>query len=255
MSLPVFLVLLLAGLIPGQTQAAGNMNPAKPATAEVRRPDFNGVWETAEMELVVMPEFNNPKYTERAKHNISESTTRFDPVKDDPTKVCLLKGMPYAMLIRARTYPLEIYQTEQRIVMLFELYDQYRNIRLDQSAVPENYPPSANGYSYARWEGDTLVVETGGLIGMNDIGEFHRSDQAHITERWRLMQHPVHGEVIDIDITVDDPEVYLEPGKGHQVLKRSAPGVVVGGYNCSSMLWDAYVDQRRQEMSGARNTK
>ncbi|MGE0115844.1 MAG: hypothetical protein AB7T07_13295 [Steroidobacteraceae bacterium] len=253
MSLPVLLTLLLlaAGFFSGYAHAAGSAKSSETTSAQ-RHPDFSGVWETASIELTVLPDFNHPKYTERTKQNINEYQTRFNPVKDDPARVCLLKGMPWTMLIRARNYPAEIFQTDQRIFMFFELYDQYRNIHLDQTAVPDAYPPSANGYSYARWEGDTLVVETGGLIAMNDIGEFHRSEQAHIIERWKLMQNPTYGEVLDVDITVDDPEIYVEPVKGHQVLKRSAPGVVVGGYNCSSTLWDTYVDRRRQEMGDAK---
>jgi hypothetical protein len=211
----------------------------------VSHPDFSGVWETAAMELVVMPEANHPHYTQQAAKNINTYETQFSVTKDDPASFCFLKGMPWTMLIRARTYPLEIYQTDQRIVMFFELYDTYRNIRLDRSAVPDGFLPSANGYSYARWEGETLVVETGGLLNMHPIGQNHRSDKAHIVERWRLQQHAIYGEVIDVDIRFDDPEIYTEPVTAHQVLKRSPPGVVVGGYNCSANLWENYIERRR----------
>lgn len=252
------LALAAVGICAGQAGAAGKLSSGKPAVAMnavsgvSHHPDFNGVWEVAAPEVVIRPEVNHPKHTERTKRNIEEYETRFDSNRDDPAKLCFLKGMPWTMLIGARNYPTEIYQTDQRIIMFFELYDQHRNIRLDRTAVPENYPPSANGYSYARWEGETLVVETGGLLDMNAIGQNHRSGKAHFVERWRLLRHPVYGEVIDIDITFDDPEIYLEPVKAHQILKRAPEGVVVGGYNCSSTLWDEYVERRKQELGSGK---
>ena len=38
----------------------------------------------------------------------------WDPKVDDPSLYCDLKGMPWMMLSRARTYPAEIYQTAER---------------------------------------------------------------------------------------------------------------------------------------------
>jgi hypothetical protein len=162
--------------------------------------------------------------------------------------MCLSKGMPWPMLIRARDYPVEIYQTADRIVMMFELYDVYRNIMINGAPKPANYPESPQGWSVAHWEGKTLVIETSGMPPLNPIGPNLRGNGAKIVERWSLGQDPVYGQTLVVDLVQDDPEVFVAPAKGRNILKRAAPDVVVGGYNCSSSLWDAHVDQREQEI-------
>ena len=69
-----------------------------------------------------------------------------------------------------------------------------------------------------------------------------------MTERWQLGQHPEYGQVLEVDITVEDPEIFVTPARAHQVYKRSAAGVVPGGYNCSSSLWDDHIDVRKAEL-------
>jgi hypothetical protein len=195
-----------------------------------------------------MVDDNHPKFTAAAQANLDYYRKHFDPVRDDPANVCLLKGMPWTMLLRPRNYPVEIYQTADRIVMSFELYDTYRNIFLDRDQIPDDVPPSGNGYSIGRFEGDALVVETGQLTALNPIGPYQRSEQARVIERWTLRQHPTLGQTLHVDITVRDPAVYAEPGRGEMLFKRSSPGTRVGGYNCSETLWDEYVKRRREEI-------
>jgi hypothetical protein len=67
------------------------------------------------------------------------------------------------------------------------------------------------GDSRARWEGDELVVETTNLtdktsIGLNGNGLRH-SDKMVITERFKR----VADDVIQYQITVDDPVTYARP--------------------------------------------
>src|SRR6187399_1915934 len=63
----------------------------------------------------------------------------------------------------------------------------------------------------ARWDGDTLVVETTNLtdktsIGLNGNGLRH-SDKMKITERFKR----VAADVLQYQITVDDPVTYVKP--------------------------------------------
>ena len=67
------------------------------------------------------------------------------------------------------------------------------------------------GDARARWEGDELVVETTNLtdktsIGLNGNGLRH-SDQMKITERFKR----VAADVIQYQITIDDPVTYVRP--------------------------------------------
>jgi hypothetical protein len=210
--------------------------------------DFSGVWETISMERVIMPEAGQPPYTDAVQQAVTEYDTRFDSRVDDPALFCLSKGMPYTMLNRARNYPMEIFQTEKRIVMFFELYDMYRDIHLDASGVPENFPPTANGYSYARWEPGALVIETAGMVGLHRIGQVHRSEDARILERWSFKQDPEFGQVLNVDMTITDPGVYTAPVHAHHEFKRSAPGTVVGGYNCSNTQWSEHIKKRTAQL-------
>lgn len=218
------------------------------------RPDFNGVWVMAAYDLVYLPQEHNPPYNARTQANMERYRTEFDPVVDDPAQFCVRMGMPWRMLNRARDYPVEIYQTDQRVIMLFEGHDDYRSIRLDRTTVPENLPLLANGWSNAVWEGDQLVITTSNLTGRSEINTLQRSEAAVITERWTLKRHPEFGDVVEIDITMVDPERYDAPIHARNVYKRAEPGIEVGGYNCADALWEEHLIRREEELAGAAET-
>lgn len=213
------------------------------------KPDFNGVWVMADYDLVYLPQEHDPPYTDETRANMERYRTEFDPVIDDPAQFCVRMGMPWRMLNRARDYPQEIYQTDKRIIMLFEGHDDYRSIRLDRTTVPENLPALANGWSNAHWEDQTLVITTSNVTGRTEINTLQRSENAVITERWTLEKHPEYGDIIDIDITMIDPQRYTAPVKARNVYKRAAPGVEVGGYNCADALWEEHIAKREEELA------
>lgn len=213
------------------------------------KPDFNGVWVMASYDLVWLPQEHDPPYTPEIKAEMERFRTQFDPKVDDPAQLCVRMGMPWRMLNRARDYPVEIYQNPDRIIMLFEGHDDYRSIRLDRTTAPENLPALGNGWSNAKWDGDTLVITTNNLTARSTINPLQRSESAEITERWTLQKHPEFGDVVDIDITMTDPERYTAPIKARNVYKRAAPGIEVGGYNCADALWEEYLVKREAEIA------
>ncbi|HQA17780.1 MAG TPA: hypothetical protein PK680_05280 [Novosphingobium sp.] len=217
------------------------------------KPDFNGVWVMASYDLVWLPQEHNPPYTPEIQAEMDRFRTQFDPKVDDPAQLCVRMGMPWRMLNRARDYPVEIYQNPDRIIMLFEGHDDYRSIRLDRTTVPENLPALGNGWSNAKWDGDTLVITTSNLTARTTINPLQRSESAEITERWTLKKHPEFGDVVDIDITMTDPERYTAPIKAHNVYKRAAPGIEVGGYNCADALWEEYLVKREAEIAAKKH--
>jgi hypothetical protein len=208
------------------------------------KPNFNGVWELQDMAKVVRPEIGNPPYTPAAA-KIAAEFKSWDPKKDDPSLYCDLKGMPWMMTSRARTYPAEIYQTAERIDMFFELFDTSRSIRVNGQPAPKDLSPSINGYSTAKWEGDTLVIRTTALAERLYPSPQLRSEKAVMTERWKMVKDPKDGDLIEIDIQIEDPVVYTRPVQGKQVLKRAGADVVVASYNCPEKLWLKHVDDRR----------
>jgi hypothetical protein len=229
--------------------AACSHVPAGGSAASV--PNFAGVWEMLDINQVVRPELGKPPYTPQAQKVVDEYKT-WDPKKDDPSLYCDLKGMPWLMLSRARTYPTEIHQSPDRLNLFFELFDASRTIRLTDQPVPANLTPSINGYSTARWEGQALVVRTQGLAERLYPSPQLRSEKAVITERWELVKDPAHGDLIRIDFTIEDPVVYQTPVKGRQVWKRSAAGTTLASYNCPEKLWLKHVDDKRASAKASR---
>lgn len=226
--------------------AACSSMPSSPSSTQALggKPNFNGVWELLDMAKVVRPELANPPYTPEAAKVAAEFKS-WDPKADDPSLYCDLKGMPWMMLSRARTYPAEIYQTAERVDLFFELFDTSRSIRINGQPAPKNISPSINGYSNATWDQDTLVIRTTALAERLYPSAQLRSEKAVLTERWKLVKDPKEGDLIEIDFEIVDPVVYTRPVVGKQVLKRTAPDVVVASYNCPEKLWLKHVDDRR----------
>jgi hypothetical protein len=126
--------------------------------------------------------------------------------KDDPHVACL----PDTFL-RAYSLPhlLKFVQTPDLLVMLNEMNAGYRQVFLDARPLPDDPTPSWQGYSSAKWDGDTLVVNSAGFrddIWIDWNGSMIMSD-AKVQERIR---RPDYGH-LEIAITIDDPKAYTKP--------------------------------------------
>ena len=91
------------------------------------------------------------------------------------------------------------------LAQLYEVLNNWRIIHTDGRAVPKNPEPWFHGTSAARWEGDTLVVDTIGIDERTYVqpnGWFH-SDALRVTERYT---RPSMNYLI-VEITVEDPKV------------------------------------------------
>lgn len=210
-------------------------------------PDFSGVWVITEYDEVIRPE-EVAQYTPEALEIEQFYKENFDVKSESHSMFCDTTGMPWTMLGRARNYPREIYQAEDRIVFSNEYMDQIRHIHLNQTAFPDYIPPTRQGYSIGHWEGDELIIESKGFTMTSDATLYHRSDEATITERWKLQNHPSYGEVIEITLTMTDPYYYKEPVQGRTLIKRAAEGVMLGQYGCAATLWEDFIDKRRDSI-------
>jgi hypothetical protein len=126
--------------------------------------------------------------------------------KDDPHVICLPD-----QFLRAYNMPhlLKFVQTPGLLVMLNEMNANYRQVFTDDRPFPKDPVPSWQGYSSAKWEGDTLVVNS---IGFRDDlwidwnGSVITS-AAKVQERIR---RPDYGH-LEVGVTVDDPKAYTKP--------------------------------------------
>ena len=95
------------------------------------------------------------------------------------------------------------------LIILDEYNASYRQIFLDGRALPDDPSPTWNGYATARWDGDTLVVESTGYRDDQwlDAAGSAITSGARVTERIRRVNY---GTLL-IDLSVDDPKAYTRP--------------------------------------------
>ena len=129
-----------------------------------------------------------------------------DDNRDDPHVRCLPDNPPRHWGLPHLN---KIVHTPKLLVVLYEVNAMYRQVFTDGRPLPDDPTPGWNGYPTARWESDTLVVQT---IGFRDSLwiDMHgspMSDAAKMTER---LNRPNYG-TLEVEITVDDPKVYTRP--------------------------------------------
>jgi hypothetical protein len=131
---------------------------------------------------------------------------RADDSRDDPHVRCLPDNPPRAWTLPHLTKAIH---TPKLLVLLYEVNAMYRQIFIDGRPLPEDRNPTWNGYSTARWDGDTLVVTTAGFRDDTwiDTGGSPMSGVATMTERIR---RPNFG-TLEIELTIDDPKNYTKP--------------------------------------------
>jgi hypothetical protein len=130
--------------------------------------------------------------------------------KYDPIMTCQPMGLP-----REGT-PRRIFQTANDITMLYTTSDygggnrEFRVIPTDdrkhnpQKAIEATYM----GYTVGHWEGDTLVLDSISFVDSTWLGRgglFH-SENMRIVEKFTRK-----GDEILYEITVEDPDVFVEP--------------------------------------------
>jgi hypothetical protein len=118
------------------------------------KPDFSGIWNPTNFVAMGMPSLQSwaeALYNER-RANLS---------KDDPEGHCLPAGVP-----RISPFPMKMVQTPSLVVMLEEgNVHSYRQFFLDGRSHAKDLDPLWMGDSVAKWDGDTLLVDT---MGFND---------------------------------------------------------------------------------------
>jgi hypothetical protein len=148
--------------------------------------------------------------------------------ENSPTLRCDPDGPPK---ILNHPNPFEIVQIPGRMLMFFEEQHIWRTVWADGRELPKDPDPSYLGYAVGKWEGDTFVVET---IGFNDkvwadaYGD-PRSEQTHLTERYRRLNH----DTLELQVTIDDPKSYTKPWVSPPKLHKLEPGWEIAEWFCA----------------------
>jgi hypothetical protein len=209
--------------VPRTSDGKPNLNAAAPRLSD-GKPDFSGVWEndgfdpnraeglvdggppkTVFFDLVWGLK-DGPPYQPWAAELAKKRRADFG--KDNPDARCLPLGVFQMM---AHPLPKKIVHTPGLLVILHERNMEYRQIFTDNRPMPDDPQPSWNGYSSAKWDGDTLVVQTRGFRDglWADFNGSPLTDRLKMTERFR---RPAFGK-LEVEVTVDDPGAYAKPWK------------------------------------------
>ena len=138
---------------------------------------------------------------------------------------CIPEGMPGMMQV---TFPMEILETPGQVTIIQEAFTQVRRIFLDEKPIaPHDAEPRFSGHSTGKWEGDTLVVQTVGVREATRFRNTPHSMNMRITERMRL----VNDEIMQNQVTIDDPEFLTKPWTWTWMYKRW-PGYKIQEYVC-----------------------
>lgn len=125
---------------------------------------------------------------------------------NDPHVHCIPSYVP-----RGYTLPhiQKFIQTPGLLIILNEFDASFRQVFIDARPLPIDPLPTWNGYSVAKWDRNTLVIET---IGFRDDQWLDGrgtplTSSAKLTERIR---RPTFGS-LEIELTIDDPKAYTKP--------------------------------------------
>jgi hypothetical protein len=220
-------VLGLAAFGSGTTSAA----PSAP-------PDLSGVWtwhiEPCKSPFAPPGSRSNLPLTAEGRKKVEAYRALVGP-DDNPGAHCLGSGMPESMTFSGG-YPMEIIQRPEQITVIYEAHSEIRRLYFGAKILPEpDRVPSRNGYSTARWEADTLVVETTSLKEQEDQSYPH-SDQARITERYHLTTDPKGNRVLEVQWTLTDPVFYTRPVTAEKKWTFDPKGVLLP-YECNEEAW------------------
>jgi hypothetical protein len=220
--------LLLAG--------AALMLGAPVIAQQAATPDFTGSWErypqpgeTVDPRWAPTPPPNpplKPQWLEQWRAHEATLAARMaesQPPGDNYVK-CLPDGMPAMM---QGMFPMEIFQRPEQINITQEAFNQTRRITMGGTLPKwDEVDPTFYGTSVARWEGETLVIETTGIKPSVQFRWTPHSEAMKITERLTLLAP----DILQNRITVEDE--YLAEPWSYSYTYRRMPGYKLLEYVC-----------------------
>jgi hypothetical protein len=229
--------------VPRKADGTVNMFAPAPRMAD-GKPDFSGIWTTAEPNARRPGTLSSPRdQGDPANPSAKEAETPGNPSAITASRqmanigVDLPGGLPYqpwlVPIVKERTennaiddphirclpdnflrayglpHMLKFVHSPNLLVVLNEMNAGYRQVFTDARPLPKDPNPTWQGYSSAKWSGDTLVIDT---IGLRDDTWIDWNGSV-ITEAAKVreeMRRPDFGH-LEVRVTVDDPKAYTKP--------------------------------------------
>jgi hypothetical protein len=221
-----------------------NMSAPAPRMTD-GKPDFSGVWTTAEPNGRRAGTLSSPRDQggPADPQNAKEAETPGDPTRITASRqmanigVDLPGGLPYqpwlVPIVKERTennaiddphircfpdnflrayglpHMLKFVHSPSLLIVLNEMNAGYRQVFTDARPLPKDPNPTWQGYSSAKWSGDTLVIDTIGLRDDTWI-DWNGSVLTEAAKVREEIRRPDFGH-LEVKVTVDDPKAYTKP--------------------------------------------
>jgi hypothetical protein len=132
---------------------------------------------------------------------------------------CIPDGMPGIM---TAPFAFEFILSPGRLTILPE-NNEVRRIYTDGRPHPKDPDPTFEGNSVGHWEGQTLVVDTVGMLPQAELFVgLHVTEHTHVVER--IFRRDA--QTMQIDTVVTDPEILTAPWHYTRTYKRSDAGMI-----------------------------
>jgi hypothetical protein len=214
---------VLAGI--GLVAAAYAAQPA-PASryqlnGDAKSPDISGLWSgtfTTAPGLRAQTPIAARKYTRwtpwplpftpeyQAIVDARANAAKTGRVVGDPGVRCIPSGLPWKIVVNPGL-PIEVIQTPGQV----SFWGGLRPIVIytDGRPHPSDLKPTYDGHSIGNWVGDTLHVDTVGIIASTAIDAAYHPHSAALHLKWTIQR--VASNRLHANVTLYDPIAYKEP--------------------------------------------
>jgi hypothetical protein len=201
-------------------------------------PDWSGVWNPKITDQDRQAKTNMPPWNAKAAALVQHQLAEEKAGRPPPLFVnCLPESMPAWMLVTHNA--MEILFTPGRVTLLGESDgNRLRRIYTDGRPHPADPDPTFHGHSIGHWEGETLVVDTIGVvpqayIAISEAAGVPNNGDMHIKERIYLASK----DVLHVELEIEAPKVLTAPWKTTRIYFRQrarkydiVEGVCLEGY-------------------------
>lgn len=209
------LILGVAVFIVSPLSLAQTIGQPAAARAQGRTPapDLSGIWDAMGGNLGAVFSRDPVPMTPWAEERFSYNRNPENPNARGRNELdlyiadCFPAGLPRIWLVPR---PLEIVQSDRRVLIIYESNSWIRQVWTDGREHPRVVDPAWMGHSVGKWDGDTLVVDTVGIRADNpwlDGAGHVRSAALHLVERLRRTDP----KTLTLDITFEDPKAFTRP--------------------------------------------
>ena len=162
---------------------------------------------------------------------------------------CITRGAVGSIMPAVYGNGARIVQTPDAVVISYEMVHDTRVIPLDGRPHVGAAIHQYMGDSRARWEGDTLIIESRNFTDKTAVGGAKHSEGLRLVERLTR----VDPEMIDYEIRVEDPATYAKPWTMRMTL-TSQSGYEIYEYAChegNNAMRNALTAERAYERAAA----